>query len=310
MQSKKLSILIPTFNYNVFLLVKTLHNQVEKSSIVYEILCFDDASTTLEPENEKINGLTNCCFKVLPKNIGRSAIRNLLAQSAKFENLLFLDADTLPVHENFISNYLRFINSEEKVVYGGIQYQKEKPKNEELLRWIYGNSREALPFKKRQENPYLCLLTLNFLISKSIFNKVTFNENIPNLRHEDTLFSFNLSQKNIKIIHIDNPILHLGLENSKMFLYKSEQAVNNLKYLINNNLINKNYTSISRIYFRMKAMKLAFIIRLVFFMMQPTLKNNLLGNKPSLILFDIYRLCLLFKSIGTIKVDEQQKKIN
>jgi len=115
-QTKKLSILIPSYNYSIFDLVKTLHRQVERTLIKYEILCFDDASTILIPENEKINTLSNCSYIVLKQNIGRSSIRNLLASTAHCENLLFLDADTIPIHENFVENYITLIDQQEKVV--------------------------------------------------------------------------------------------------------------------------------------------------------------------------------------------------
>ncbi|HEX7870529.1 MAG TPA: glycosyltransferase, partial [Chryseobacterium sp.] len=203
-----LSILIPTYNYNVFPLVETLYMQCLESNIIFEIICLDDASHDFLIQNHEINRLKNTSYIVLEQNIGRSAIRNLLGQKANFENLLFLDADTIPVHDNFITNYLSLINNEEKIIYGGILYATQKPPKEQILRWVYGKNREALSYEKRRRNPYLSFLTLNFLIQKSVFEKVTFNESIPNLRHEDTLFSYNLMQKDIKVDHIDNPVYH------------------------------------------------------------------------------------------------------
>jgi len=181
-----LSILIPTYNYNAFLLVNEIQKQAKETGIEFEIICMDDGSKVFLPENKEINSLENCSFEILKNNVGRSAIRNLLAKKASFDNLLYLDSDTIPVANDFISKYLFHINEEEKIVYGGIQYQKEKPKKSQLLRWKYGHSREALCVKTREENPYLRFLTLNFMIKKSVFEKVNFNETIPNLRHEDS----------------------------------------------------------------------------------------------------------------------------
>ena len=89
-------------------------------------------------------------------------------EKALYENLLFLDADTFPVHENFLSKYSSLIDKDEKIVYGGILYESSKPSKNELLRWIYGTKREALNVFDREKNPYLSFLTLNFLIKKSI----------------------------------------------------------------------------------------------------------------------------------------------
>ncbi|MBP1222806.1 glycosyltransferase family 2 protein [Flavobacterium sp. 1355] len=285
-----LSILIPVYNYNVFTLVETLYYQVLKCNIPFEIVCLDDASDVFLPENQKINQFKNSTYSVLEKNIGRSAIRNLLAKKAIYENLLFLDADTIPVHDKFISNYISHINASEKVVYGGILYKTSKPSANELLRWIYGKKREALHVSDRKKNPHLSFLTLNFLIKKSLFSTVTFNENIPNLRHEDTLFSYELMQNKIEIIHIKNPVYHLGIEDSKTFLKKSEEAVVGLKNLVDSNLISSDYVKLSHYFQIIKKYNLQSIIAFGFKIIRPLFLKQLLGKKPSLFIFDIYRL--------------------
>ena len=294
-----LSILIPTYNYNAFSLVEELKNQALATGILFEIIVLDDGSTdeiSLK-ENSKINTLDNCSFKISNKNIGRSAIRNLLTKTAKFENLLFLDSDTIPTQISFISKYITHINDDEKIIYGGILYQKEKPNETKILRWIYGNKREALLVEQRNKNCYLSFLTLNFLIKKSVFDKVIFNESIPNLRHEDTLFSFGLKQKNIPIFHINNPVYHLGIESSMDFLKKSEEAIIGLHYLISHHLILPEYTKLSQTYFYLEKMKLAGIFKFMFNKSQLLLKKNLLSENPSLFVYDLYRIGYYSKSV-------------
>ena len=69
-----ISILIPTYNYNVFPLVENLQKQCEVAAVAYEIIVLDDASTdkrSLE-ENSKINLLKQCSFQILDKNIVKS----------------------------------------------------------------------------------------------------------------------------------------------------------------------------------------------------------------------------------------------
>ncbi len=285
-----LSLLIPTYNYNVVPLVLELQKQCLECNIIFEILVFDDGSKLFHDENKKINSFENCRFEVLEKNIGRSAIRNLLAKKAKFNSLLFLDADTIPVHNYFIKNYIAQINEDEKVVYGGIKYQKEKPKKSQILRWKYGNSREALSVEKRQENPYLSLLTLNFLIHKNIFKKVSFNETIPNLRHEDTLFSYNLKQQKIKILHIENPIFHLGLDDFEVAIKKENESILGLKYLIDHGLLPTDYVRLSKIAAKIKKLKLNFAFVLFYKTTQSIFLKNIASNNPSLLIFDLYRL--------------------
>lgn len=287
-----LSILIPTYNYNVLSLVQQLQKLARRENIAFEIIVLDDASTdtTSINENQNINQLEHCSYALLEKNIGRSSMRNLLAKKAKYKWLLFLDSDTSPIYDNFIATYLPHLNQEEKVVYGGIRYQENKPAQSKLLRWVYGNSREALSAEQRQKEPYRSLLTLNFAISKSVFSNVSFNESIPNLRHEDTLFSYDLSLKNIPIEHIENPVYHLGIESSEIFMKKSEESVVGLKYLIGNNLLPQDYIRIAKMQTTIKGLGLLPIARLSFKIVKKTFYKNLLGSNPSLFIFDLYRL--------------------
>ncbi|PWA07199.1 glycosyltransferase family 2 protein [Flavobacterium psychrotolerans] len=285
-----LSILIPTYNYNVFELVSTLHKQVEATGIIFEIICLDDASNLFFLENEKINGLEHSSYEILETNIGRSKIRNLLAKKAKYDWLLFLDSDVFPKKESFISEYIQQINTEEKIVNGGLLYQTEKPEKSKLLRWVYGKKREALPYNTREHNPYLCFLTLNFLIPKAVFEKVSFNETIPNLRHEDTLFSYNLMQKKIKIVHIDNPIYHYGLDDFENAIKKENDSLLALKHLIDNRLLPTDYIRISKIFSKIKDLKLIPIFSFFHKTTRIPFLKNLSSTNPSLFLFDLYRL--------------------
>jgi hypothetical protein len=265
-----LSILIPTYNYNVYPLVLELHKQCTDCEIEFEIISLDDYSKGFQIENQKINSITNCSFEILNKNIGRSAIRNLLARKATYSNLLFLDADTFPANNNFIPNYLKHINTEEKIVYGGILYKKE--------------------------NPYLSFLTLNFLIKKSILEKVSFNESIPNLRHEDTLFSYNLKQRKIKISHIENPVYHLGLDDLESAIKKESESITALKYLIDNKLLPPDYVRLSKIFLTIKKLNIVFVFAYFYKITRLPFLKNLSSESPSLFIFDLYRLgylCML-----------------
>jgi hypothetical protein len=285
-----LSILIPTYNYNIFPLVSEIYNQCRDCSLEFEIVCLDDASNQFVSENEKIKKYNNTTYEVLKSNIGRSKIRNLLANKSKYNWLLFLDADVVPNSNHFIKNYLTFIDNEIKIVNGGLLYQKEAPQKNKMLRWVYGKNREALPVETRLKNPYLSFLTLNFLIHKSIFDKVIFNESIPNLRHEDTLFSYNLSQNNIKIVHIDNPIIHLGLEDFEVAIKKENQSLEALLFLLNHKLLDANYLKISKLYKKLVSIRLNIMIGYLFKIFKSLFLRNLSSKNPSLFVFDLYRI--------------------
>lgn len=287
-----LSILIPTYNYNVFPLVKEVSEQCIAEKISFEIIVLDDASQNFHTENNEINSLDNCSYSILNQNIGRSSIRNLLSTKALFDNLLFLDADVRMISNQFIKNYINFIksNSNYGLVYGGIVYQENKPNNDQLLRWIYGNKREAFSAEKRNENVYVSFLTLNFLIKKEIFSSVRFNEDIPNLRYEDLLFSFDLMKNKIPLQHINNQVVHNGIETSEVFMQKTNDSLRGLKFLLSKNYLPADYAKISAVFNLLNQTKLLFLIKFIYKMQKNSFEKNLLSSKPSLFIYDIYRL--------------------
>ncbi|WP_445714989.1 glycosyltransferase family 2 protein [Flavobacterium sp.] len=286
-----LSILIPTYNYNVYPLVAELKRQADTTGIAYEIIVQDDGSSLFLEENSKINDLINCVFFENKENLGRSKVRNLLSTQAKFNWLLFLDSDTFPKNSDFIQKYIQNISSKTRIIYGGIEYQNEEPEKNRILRWVYGKEREALSVSIRNKNKHLSFLTLNFLIDKNVFKSVKFNENIPNLRHEDTLFSYDLFKKNIPIDHINNIVIHNGLDDNIIFLRKSKESIEGLLFLINNNLIDSNYIKLSKYWRILTNLQISFL--LVFFLkiFDAKIERNLLSKNPNLFLFDFYRLC-------------------
>lgn len=292
-----ISVLIPTYNYTIYPLVQKVHQLLMEQKITFEIICLDDCSPQKEfiEHNKPIQKLENTQYRVLEKNIGRSKIRNKLADEAKYEWLLFLDADVMPVKDDFIKNYLRFISKNHDLIYGGIRYQPEKPDKSQLLRWHYGNKREAILAEPRSRKPYISFLTLNFLIRKSVFKKVRFNEDIPNLRHEDTLFSYNLQQAKVPILHIENPAYHIGIESSEVFLQKSMESVEGALFLKQHQLIGQDYIKLLSFYDKLKKLGLDKSIYALGKRSKKQIEKNLLSNKPSLKLFDFYRLYYLIK---------------
>ena len=147
-----LSILIPTYNYNIVSLVTDLHRQAEVSNIDFEILVIDDASTDLisiEENRKETATFSNVIYTISEKNYGREITRQNLAKMAQYNWLLFIDADTLPKKKTFIKEYIDSIKEGSKLVFGGIAYQNKQPNNKSILRWKYGRSREEIPRKRR-----------------------------------------------------------------------------------------------------------------------------------------------------------------
>lgn len=284
-----LSILIPTYNYSVVELVKKVHQQAIAANIDFEIIVFDDFSTQKDIANinNSINEHEFCSYIVNNKNIGRTAARNLLANKAKYDLLLFLDADVLPKYDDFISRFKLTENQNCKVIYGGVCYYNEIPEPDQLLRWKYGNERETKSVEDRLKEPYF-IISQNLLIDKNTFIKNnTSNLNTYGL---DILFSGNLLKNNIQVKHIDNPVYHLGLENNIVFLDKSLKAVKSTFLLEKSNQIENDLRPLQKSYLFLNKWKLDGVFNVFFKTLKTQIKSNLLSKKPSMFLFDLYRL--------------------
>jgi hypothetical protein len=285
-----LSILIPVYNYNVYPLVSELHKQCLECGINFEILCQDDASDQIKPDNQRINSIENCDFSKNKSNLGRGKNINFLAEKAQFEWLLIMDCDTFPTKNNFIEDYILQINKVGKVVFGGIEYKKEKPANDQLLRWFYGNARESLSVEKRNSNPNENALTSNLLIQKKAFISNPFKESITKYGYEDLVFLSDLKKKGIIVKHIHNPTYHLGLETSQQFLEKTKIALENLKLITETTSLDHSESKLLKVSNMLKRLYLASFISFLFKTTETKIEDNLLSKKPSLVLFDFYKL--------------------
>ena len=290
------SVLIASYNRNVVNLINELYLQLKKETISFEIICLDDASKSESNiENEKINLLPYCSFKSLKKNIGRSAIRNLLASKATYNWLLFLDSDVLPTSSSFISNYLKEIEKTNFSVFlGGIKYREYDNKN--LLRWKFGKKNEEILASIRNKNSEDYFFTANFLIEKTTFNSIKFNESIVDYGYEDLLFSKELIKNDIKINHIENGVYHLGIDTNNIFLDKTKNAIKNLSYLIQNKLLNKGDTSLSRVYFKLKPFGIVLFLTLF-----SSLFEKVASQKSSVTFYNLFRITYLQRVVKNSK---------
>jgi glycosyltransferase involved in cell wall biosynthesis len=288
-----LSILIPTYNYNVYPLVTELKSQCDALNISYEILIQDDCSTNIENinQNSKIEDFSNCAIFYNNINLGRAKNRNVLVKKAKYNWLIFLDCDMFPYDSNFILNYLNAISSQRASFYfGGIIYKKETPNENEYLRWIYGIDREAIPLKIRQKNKYRYTFTSNILVKKSILIQTPFLSNLTKYGFEDLVLILELQKLNIDIQHIENPLYHLNIEKSTIFIDKQNASLENLKLLLDSKIITSKATRISSFKEKVSFFPINLIIITTFKLFKNQIIKNLTSKKPKLFLFDFYRL--------------------
>lgn len=295
-KKKMISILIPTYNYPCRLLVMHLQAQCERmaasvSGFSYEILVADDASTLpdVRQENERISSIKDCRYLPLSENVGRARIRNYLADQARFEWLLFIDSDAEVADEHFLKNYLQAMEaSGAEVICGGVANIPKLNDPSCSLRFYYeehvGRKRLA---SERMKQPCARFSTFNFLIRRSLFQMIRFNESCVHYGYEDVLFGMEIERRGARICHIDNALIHAGVERNDIFLRKTETALRTL-YSLEPEF--HSYVTVSRVALRLKRCHLLNLVSWSYKLFLPLMRANLLSARPSIFLFNVYKL--------------------
>lgn len=291
-----LSILVPIYNYDAVPLVEVIHGQGVALDCPFEIICLDDGSNAHYRQlNAIIRAYAHVRYELLPQNVGRAQVRNLLAAKAQYGYLLFMDCDMMPLRPDFLAAYQRRWQPN-KVLCGGLAYEQYPPTDHRLrLRWRYGILREQQPASLRAAHPYHSFKTSNFLAPKALFQELQFEERLNGYGHEDTLFGFALQAAGIPISHLDNPMLHQGLEPAEVFLEKTKKAVANLHHIhqmkgfqIDTRLLNA--------YRQLERYRLRVPVRVALALLTPILKAQLRGRSPSIRALDLLKLYWLLRA--------------
>ena len=295
-----LSICIPIYNYDLSPLVNSLHEQGKTLDIPFEIILADDASNNFYRNfNQKLNNLEYVKYIQLEKNIGRAKIRNYLAKKANFPYLLIMDCDSITPDNKFLERYLPFCKNTNIIVCGGTTHYPSPGDNSFLLRWLYGKNREEKTAAQRNQNPNNSFMTNNFLISKKLFKKFRLNEAIMGYGHEDTYFGYQLKKAGINIIHIDNPLIHTGLEPADVYVRKTEEAIHNLLKIYEITNYDQefvNMVSLLKTFRKIKKWRLTYFLQIIFKTFNYKIKNNLLSSNPKLWILDLYKLGYICKA--------------
>jgi glycosyltransferase involved in cell wall biosynthesis len=293
----KISLLIPVFNYDIVALVHSMKGAIGKVPEFSEIIIGDDGSSV--EFKEKYRSLEGAGVRLISseKNIGRAAIRNRLAQEATGDYLMFIDADTMltGTAEGYIRAWLPFLKVS-RVICGGVLYHESPPGDpDKLLRWKYGKSREQRKAVERNKHPHASFSTFNVLFDKTIFSKIRFNEELKQYGHEDTLLGYQLKKAGIDVLHIDNGLMHEGLESNKEFLTKTKLGIENLSKLYDNVTDKKLFSETVRLlraYNRLRFFRLTMVLAGIFIRYRDRMEIRLESSDLSVRLFSFYKVCM------------------
>jgi glycosyltransferase involved in cell wall biosynthesis len=296
-----LSILIPVFNQRVHTLVGQLTAQAAAWPGPVEIDVLDDGSAiAFRVANRTLSTLPGVRYAELPANVGRAAIRNQLAARARHQWLLLLDNDSLLPDAGFLARYAHAVRAQPaaSLWVGGTSYEAAPPPDPALrLRWHYGRAREMRPAAVRQRDAGGQLAINNALLQRALLARFPLNEHLSGYGHEDTHFGLALARAAVVVQHIDNPVLHNGLESAPIFLEKSRQAVRNLAQVLRTDGLGT-ATRLVRAATYLRRCGLGQAARVGLGACEPALRRNLLSAQPSLWALDALKLLWLLQEVG------------
>lgn len=282
-----ISILIPTFNDDCRGLAGSLMIQAEAiDGLEWEIIIADDASTNtaLVESLSQLNKLEGFRYIRCNTNLGRSAIRNFLAQEARGEWLLFVDAHRVMVSNDYLKTYISATQNAQ-VICGGYQALKGPDGN---LRYLYEHEAERNNSASlRAKHPYQSFNASNFMIRRDIFMQHQFDTRLHKYGYEDVLLGRELALAGIPVTHIDAPTGYIEYECNANFVKKAEEAMETL-HQFRDSL--QGYSPILTVANRLQGNLAGAVFRKLFQWKRNAWRNNLMSRRPSLFIFKLYKL--------------------
>ena len=289
------SILIPTFEYDCSKLIDDLSTQCQElhkeqpTDFMYEIIVSDDCSTDehYRTLKEKLENISSCTLIHQQKNTGRARNRNILVGMAQYKWVILIDDDAEVCTLDFIRTYWTH-RHEADVICGSLQNPQGNPRRKHELRYAYEyNAQKRRSAQYRNSHPYDAFTTFNALFKKDILERFPFDERCKEYGYEDALLGITLEKEKCNILHIDNPLIHAGIDSSLDFLKKIEASLRTLKHLGTPMQLR---AGTSRYYSICERFHAAWLLRLLFRLLNKKIKRNLLGAHPKVFLLNTYKL--------------------
>lgn len=291
---QELSILIPVYNDDATLLVKSLSKQAQAiSGLCYEIIVFDDGSTDLTSVeiNKTLTLLPHCRYVNVEHHDCRAAMRNDMFKQAKYDWHLMIDARLTLMNDDFLMRYLCCGVQVGEVACGGVCVDGgllTAQLYSENLRFRYEKHEESKhSYIVRKSEPYKAFRTTNFFYHKSVLKQVPYNEQVKGYGYEDVLLGKALSEKKIKVTHIDNPVAYTEFEENLVYLRKIEEALRTL-HAFEGEL--NDYSPLLHARNILRKFHLLGAFRKFHALCKGWELMNLCSNMPSLFIFKLYKL--------------------
>jgi len=230
------SVLIPFLRDDPTELLGLLDEEAGAVDRAVEIILLDDG--TNDPE---LTGRLQAVVRemalparliTLRKNEGRSKGRNRLAQAARAGSLLFLDSDMRPDHRRFLWTWADLVAREDPAVaFGGFSLLQAPTDARFSVHRSMAARSDCVPFQERARTPEKYVYTSNLLVRRDVLQAETFDADFVGWGWEDVEWAMRVSRR-FRVVHVDNPATHMGLDTVEALAGKYEQSAGNFARVV------------------------------------------------------------------------------
>ena len=173
-----------------------------------------------------------CRLITLRDNEGRSKGRNRLADAARAGSYLFLDSDMRPDHRRFLQTWADLISREDPAVaFGGFSLLQAPDEPRFAVHRALAARSECVPYTDRARQPEKYVYTSNLLVRRDVFEAEAFDAAFTGWGWEDVEWAMRVARR-FRVIHLDNPATHMGLDTVEALAGKYEQSAPNFARVV------------------------------------------------------------------------------
>ncbi len=231
-----LSVLIPFLRDNPSELLQLLDEEAESVGRSVEVILLDDGTADADL-TQRLTAMTARVrlptrLITLTKNEGRSTGRNRLASNARGGSLLFLDSDMRPDHRRFLWTWADLVSREDPAVaFGGFSLLQAPTDARFQVHRAMAQKSDCVPFTDRARQPEKYVYTSNLLVRRDVFEAEAFDGAFSGWGWEDVEWAMRVSRR-FRVVHLDNPATHMGLDTVDVLAAKYEQSAPNFARVV------------------------------------------------------------------------------
>jgi glycosyltransferase involved in cell wall biosynthesis len=230
----RLEVCIPFYKDDPSVLIRQLGTQSAASQIA--LLVCDDGSQSAQLTQTVIRALDTfpgaATLLTLPQNMGRGQARNTLISHAKADWLLMLDADMDLPDDGFIATYLAQIDDmgTPACIVGGFSVNMTNVLPKYRLHAHQARISECVSAQIRSQDQGRFVFTSNIVVHRDIARTIGFHPDFKGWGWEDVEWGLRVVQLH-PVRHIDNPAVHVGLDDDATLIGKYGQSADNFKHV-------------------------------------------------------------------------------